>query len=56
MPLSISTLADQVGAAAFALMPIYKRIETHVLAVERLHGDDTTVLVMANGTTDAARL
>jgi transposase len=56
VPLSISTLADQVGAAAFALMPIYKRIERHVLAAERLHGDDTTVPVMAKGKTDTARL
>lgn len=56
VPLSVSTLADQVGAAAFALMPLYKRIETHVLAAERLHGDDTTVPVMAKGKTDVARL
>ena len=56
VPLSISTLADQVGAATFALMPIYKRIEAHVLAAERLHGDDTTVPVMAKGKTDTARL
>ena len=56
VPLSVSTLADQVGAAAFALMPIYKRIEAHVLAAERLHGDDTTVPVMAKGKTDIARL
>lgn len=52
VPLSISTLAGQVGAAAFALMPIYKLIEAHVLAATRLHGDDTTVPVMANGKTD----
>jgi transposase len=56
VPLSVSTLADQVGAATFALMPIYRRIETHVLAAERLHGDDTTVPVMAKGKTDTARL
>ena len=56
VPLSISTLADQVGAATFALIPIYKRIEAHVLAAERLHGDDTTVPVMAKGKTDSARL
>ena len=56
VPLSISTLADQVGAATFALMPIYRRIETHVLAAERLHGDDTTIPVMAKGKTDTARL
>ena len=56
VPLSTSTLADQVGAAAFALMPIYRLIEAHVLAAERLHGDDTTVPVMAKGKTDTARL
>ena len=56
VPLSISTLADQVGAAAFALMPVYRLIEAHVLAAERLHGDDTTVPVMARSKTDTARL
>lgn len=56
VPLSISTLADQVGAATFALMPIYRRIEAQVLSAERLHGDDTTVPVMAKGKTDTARL
>ena len=56
VPLSVSTLADQVGAAAFALTPLYKRIEAHVLAAKRLHGDDTTVPVMAKGKTDVARL
>lgn len=54
--LSTSTLADQVGAASFALMPLYRRIEAHVLAAKRLHGDDTTVPVMAKGKTDTARL
>ncbi len=56
VPLSISTLADQVGAAAFALMPVYRLIEAHVLAADRIHGDDTTVPVMAKGKTDIARL
>jgi transposase len=56
VPLSVSTLADQVGAAAFALMPLYRLIEAHVLAAERLHGDDTTVPVMAKSRTDIARL
>src|SRR3546814_4290159 len=37
-------------------MPLYRRIEAHVLAAERLHGDDTTVPVMARGKTDTARL
>lgn len=54
--LGTSTLADQVGAATFALMPLYRRIEAHVLAARRLHGDDTTVPVLAKGKTDTARL
>jgi transposase len=53
--LSLSTLADQVGACAIALRPIFERIEAHVLAAERLHGDDTTVPVLAKGKTDTAR-
>lgn len=56
VPLSVSTLADQVGAAAFALMPLYRRIEDHILAAGRLHGDDTTVPVMAKVKADVARL
>ena len=56
VPLSVSTLADQVGAACSVLMPLYRLIEAHVLAAERLHGDDTTVPVMARGKTDTARL
>ena len=56
VPLSVSTLADQVGAASFALMPIFRLIEVHVFAAERLHGDDTTVPVMAKGKTDTGRL
>ena len=56
VPLSLSTLADQVGAGATALLPIFHRIEAHVLAAERLHGDDTTVPVLAKGKTDTGRL
>ncbi len=36
--LSVSTLADQVGACATALEPLHRSIEAHVLAAERLHG------------------
>ncbi len=32
-----------------------KRIEAHVFAAERLHGDDTTVPVLAKGKTDTGR-
>lgn len=49
--LSLSTLADQVGACATALQPLYRVIERHVLAAERLHGDDTTVPILAKGQT-----
>jgi transposase len=56
VPLSLSNLADQVGACTAVLMPLFRRIEAHVLAAERLHGDDTTVPVLAKGKTDTARL
>jgi transposase len=56
VPLSLSTLADQVGACTAVLAPLFKRLEAHVLAAERLHGDDTTVPVLAKGKTDTARL
>ena len=49
--LSLSTLADQVGACTTALQPLYALIEAHVLAAERLHGDDTTVPILAKGKT-----
>lgn len=35
--LSLSTPADQVGACAAALQPLYRLIERHVLCAERLH-------------------
>ena len=55
VPLSLSTLADQVGACCGVLRPIYDRLQSHVLAAERLHGDDTTVPVLAKEKTDIAR-
>ena len=54
--LSLSTLADQVGACTVALAPIHALIRNHVLAAERLHGDDTTVPLLAKGGTQTARL
>ncbi len=54
--LSLSTLADQVGACAAALKPIHSLIEAHVLAAERVHGDDTTVPILARGKTDTGRI
>jgi len=54
--LSLSTLADQVGACATALRPLHGLIEAHVLAAERLHGDDTTVPILAKGQTETGRI
>src|SRR6202048_2499773 len=56
VPISLSTLADQVGGCTAALMPLFKRLEAYVLSAERLHGDDTTVPVLAKGKTDAGRI
>jgi len=49
--LSVSTLADQVGACTMVLQPLHALIERHVLSAERLHGDDTTVPILAKGQT-----
>src|ERR1700692_4956356 len=55
VPISLSTLADQVGACCAVLTPLLRRVEAHVFAAERLHGDDTTVPVLAKGKTDTGR-
>jgi transposase len=55
VPLALSTLADQVGAGCAVLEPLLRRIEAHVFAAERLHGDDTTVPVLAKGKTVTGR-
>ena len=49
--LSLSTLADQVGACTTVLQPLHALIEVHVLGAERLHGDDTNVPILAKGKT-----
>ena len=54
--ISLSTLADQVGACTKALAPIHALIRAHVLAAKRLHADDTTVPLLAKGGTTTARL
>jgi len=56
MEISLSTAADQVGAACGVLKPLIDRLEAHVLAADRLHGDDTTVPVLAKGKTDTGRI
>ena len=54
--LSLSTLAGQLGAVTETLKPLHALIEAHVLTAERLHGDDTTVPLLARGGTKIARL
>lgn len=54
--LSLSTLADLIGHACVALSPIHELIERHILTAARLHGDDTTVPLLARGGTKTARL
>jgi transposase len=51
-----STLADQVGGCTAVLMPLFKRLEAYVLGAVRLHGDDTTVPVLAKGKSDSGRI
>ncbi|WP_264986540.1 IS66 family transposase, partial [Komagataeibacter swingsii] len=54
--LDTSTLADWVGASTATLAPLIAQIRAHVLAAERLHGDDTTVPVLAKSRTVTGRL
>jgi hypothetical protein len=54
--LSVSTIADWVGTSAAVLSPLHALIEAHVRAAERLHGDDTTVPLLARRKTITARL
>ena len=48
-------LNDQVGVTATALASIHALIRNHVLAAERLHGNDTMVLLLAKGGTQKER-
>jgi transposase len=54
--LSVSTMADHVGACAATLMPLHELIKAHVFAAERVHGDDTTVPVLAKVKTRTGRI
>jgi len=54
--LDVSTLADWVGACSAALAPLVELIRRHVLAADRIHGDDTTVPVLAPNKTVTGRL
>jgi transposase len=54
--LSVSTLADWVGAAAASLSPLVDAVRDHVFAAERIHADDTPVPVLAKTKTRLGRL
>ncbi len=54
--LSVSTMADHVGACAAALLPLAELIKAYVFAAQRIHGDDTTVPVLAKVKTKTGRL
>lgn len=54
--LDVSTLADWVGACTASLAPLTELIRRQVFAAQRLHGDDTTVPVLAKDKTVIGRL
>lgn len=54
--LSTQTLADQVGYVSAAVKPLFDMVETYVLAAGRLHGDDTTIPIMAKGQCTTGRI
>jgi transposase len=49
LELDRSTLCDWVGQAAWLLDPVVAAIRRHVFAAEKIHGDDTTIRVLAPG-------
>ena len=54
--LSVSTIADWMGACTAMLAPLVTLIDAHALAAARLHGDDTTVPLLARDKTIIARV
>lgn len=52
----LSTLADQGGHGTFAVTPLFHLIGRHVLAAERLHGDDTTIRILAKSKCTTGRI
>jgi transposase len=54
--LDVSTLADWVGACTASLAPLTELLRRHVFAAERVHGDDTTVPILAKNKTVIGRL
>ena len=54
--LSVSTIADWMGACTAMLAPLVTLIDAYALAAARLHGDDTTVQLLARDKTIIARV
>ena len=54
--LSVSTIADWVGTCTAMLAPLVRLIDAHALTAARLHGDDTTVPLLARDKTIIARV
>ena len=54
--LDVSTLADWVGACSATLAPLTELIRGHVFDGARIHGDDTTVPVLARSKTVTGRI
>ena len=54
--ISLSTVSDLVGASCSALEPLIRLTEKHTFEATRLHGDDTTVPVLAEGQTVTGRI
>ena len=55
VPRRFCPVAGQVGACTVALWPLHDLIASHVLAPQRLHGDDTPVPALAKGETATGR-
>jgi transposase len=49
MELDRSTMADWVGQATWLLDPVVAEIRKYIFEAEKIHGDDTTVPVLAPG-------
>lgn len=54
--LSLSTLADQIGAISVVTKPLFMLLEAYVMGGDRLHADDTTLPLLAKYKTDIARI
>jgi transposase len=54
--LDVSTLGDWVGACTAMLAPLVELIRRHILSADRIHGDDTTVPVLAKNKTVTGRI